>query len=180
MKKKIFFVSLIVIMLVVGLFILTGCEPKKEVEENIEQTVPVIDETLVKINDLEFHLNKETSFKDIKYTTVEEFNVADHDRYIQYNYYQEDRTNLLFFRIFYYSNQGNDIAINDLGLDSNITLIDGKTDNIEYKYYATPRDDGGTMHFYFINKDGDTYTLNFVSKYDIKDFEDKVVKSIKF
>ena len=31
-----------------------------------------------------------------------------------------------------------------------------------------------------INKDGSTYTLNFVSKYDIKDFEEKVVKSIKF
>lgn len=180
MKKKIFFTSLIVIMLVAGLFILTGCGSKKEVEQNKEETAPVIDETLVKINDTEFHLNKETSFKEIKYTIAEDFKEAEHNRYIQYNYYQEDQTNLLFFRIFYYSNQGNDIAINDLGLDSNITFTDGKTDNIEYKYYASPRDDGGTMHFYFINNNGDTYTLNFVSKYDIKDFEEKVVKSIKF
>ena len=154
--------------------------PSVEVTQKNEQPTPVVDETLVTINGIEFHLNKETSFKNINYTIVEDFKEVDHDRYIQYNYYQEDSTNLLFFRVFYYSNQGNDIAIKDLGLDSNISLTDGKTDNIEYKYYASPRDDGGTMHFYFINKDGDTYTLNFVSKYDIKDFEDKVVKSVKF
>lgn len=189
MKKNIFFIGLIVIMLAIGVFSLTGCESKKEeVEENkeeiveqvAEQPTPVVDETLVKINGLEFHLNKETSFKDIKYTIVEDFKEVNQERYIQYNYYQEDKTNLLFFRIFYYNNKGNDVAIKDLGIESNITLTDGKTDNIEYKYYEEPRNDGGTKHFYFINKDGSTYVLSFVSKYDIKDFEDKVVKSINF
>ena len=196
MKKKIIIIGLVFIMLITALLNLTGCETKSEVEEKkeestkqtaqqpteqvVEQPTPVVDETLVKINGLEFHLNKETSFKDIKYTIVEDFKEADHDRYIQYNYYQEDKTNLLFFRIFYYSGKGNDAAIKDLGLDNNITLTDGKTDNIEYKYYAEPRADGGTKHFYFINKNGNTYAINFVSKYDIKDFEDKVIKSIKF
>ena len=64
--------------------------------------------------------------------------------------------------------------------DGNITFIDGKTDNIEYKYYPQPRDDGGTIHYYLINKDGNLYVINFVSKYDIKDFEEKVLNSIKF
>lgn len=180
MNKKIFLLGLIAIILVAGLLILTGCESKKETEENKEETIPVVDETLVKINDLEFHLDKETSFKDVKYTIVGDFKEADFDRYIQYNFYQEDSTNLLFFRIFDYGEKSNEDAIKDLGLDSNITFTDGKTDNIEYKYYAEPRDDGGTIHFYFINKDENLYVLHFVSKYDIKDFEDKVVNSINF
>ena len=184
MKEKILTLCLMVMMLVIGIIVLTGCGTKKEeekgeVKKNEQQTSQSVDETLVKINGLEFHLNKEKMFKDIKYTIAEEFQEADHDRYIQYNYYQEDQTNLLFFRIFYYNNQGIDAAISDLGLDSSITFTDGKTNEIEYKYYASPRDDGGTIHFYFINNNGDTYVLNFVSKYDIKDFEDKVVKSIK-
>ncbi|MBO4815853.1 MAG: hypothetical protein J5507_02760 [Clostridia bacterium] len=178
--KKIFLLVLVSIILISGLFILTGCESKKEAEGNNEQPTPVVDETLVEINGLEFHLDKETSFKDVKYTIVGDFKEANFDSYIQYYYYQEDSTNLLFFRIFDYGKKSNDDAIADLGLDSNITFTDGKTDNIEYKYYAEPRDDGGTIHFYFINKDGNLYVLHFVSKYDIKDFEDKVVKSINF
>ena len=61
-------------MLVNVVFILTGCESKKEIKEveeiveNVEQNTQVVDETLVKINGLEFHMNKETSYKDVKYT----------------------------------------------------------------------------------------------------------------
>ena len=182
MRKKIFLVLLLVTILVTGLVILTGCGSKEEVKknENKEQTTAVVDETLVKINNLEFHLDKETSFKDIKYTIVSDFKEANFDRYIQYNYYQEDNTNLLFFRIFDYGTKSNEEALADLGIEGNVTLTDGKTENIEYKYYAKPREDGGTIHFYLINKDGNLYVINFVSKYDIKDFEEKVVKSIKF
>ena len=178
MKKKIFLGSLILIILVLGIFSLTGCGAKKE--ENKEQATQVVDETLVKINGLEFHLNKEAEFKGLKYVIANEFKEVTHDRYVQYNYYQEDSTNLLFYRVFHYENQGKEKAIEDLGLDSNIELKDGKTDNIEYKFYEQPRNDGGTIHFYFIEKDGNTYVVNFVSKYDIKDFEEKVVKSVKF
>ena len=170
MKKKL----ILLVLIIVGILTITGCDiSKKEASK---------EKTLVKINGLEFKLNKEASFKDIKYTIIEDFKEANFDEYnyIEYNYYQEDQTNLLFFRIFYYGGQGNDAAIKDLGLDSNITLTDGKTDNIEYKYYAQPRNDGGTIHFYFINKNENTYTLNCVSKYDIKDFENKVIKSVHF
>lgn len=181
MKNKVLFTGIIITTLVAVLLSLTGCEKKEDVkEEKKEEKQQVVDETLVKINGLDFHLNKEATFKNIKYTIVGDFKEADHNHYIQYSYAQEDKSNLLFFRIFFYENQGTDTAIRDLGLDSGIALTDGKNDNVEYKYYAAPRTDGGTMHYYFINKDGSTYTLNFVSKYDIKDFEEKVVKSIKF
>jgi len=85
MKKKIVLGSLIVLILIAGLFILTGCGTEEEVKknENNEQTTSaVVDETLVKINDLEFHLDKETSFKDVKYTVVSDFKEANFERYI--------------------------------------------------------------------------------------------------
>ena len=179
MKKKVLFIGLIIFVLAIGLFILTGCGAKNEEENKSEE---IVDESLVKINGLEFHLDKEEEFKGIKYVTSEDFAKAEHDitiPYIQYNYLQEDTTNLLFFRLFYYENKDNNYALKDLGKDGNITLVDGKTDNIDYKVYEEPREDGGTIHFYFINKDGNTYVANFVSKYDIKDFETKVLNSIK-
>ena len=178
MKKKIIIVGMLVTLLIISMFILTGCGKKNENET--EEKTETVDETLVKINGLEFHLNKDKSFKDIKYMVSEDFQEADHGNYIQYNYYQEDQTNLFFYRVFYYENKGINDAIADLGLDTNISLTDGKTDNIEYKSYEKPRDDGGTIHFYFILKGDEIYTLNFISKYDIKDFEEKVLNSVKF
>ena len=155
--------------IVVGLLIMViGCGKK------------VVDETLVEINENEFHLDKKMTFHDLEYTIVGEFKEVNNRNYVQYNYYQEDSSNLLFFRIFYYEGKTIDDASKDLGLDSGISYSDGKTDNIQYKSYFEPRDDGGTIHFYFINKDGNIYVLHFVSKYDIKDFEAKVLKSVKF
>lgn len=179
--KKIFSIVIIALLLGALLFVLVGCGSNSNNEENKEIAAEetVVDETLVKINNLEFHLDKEAKFKDIKYTIVGDFKEAEHERYIQYNYYQEDQTNLLFFRIFYYNKQGIEDALKDLGIEGEIDFTDGKTDNLEYKYYAEPKDDG-TIHFYFINHDEDTYTINFVSKYDIKDFEEKVIKSLEF
>ena len=171
MKKKV----LLSILICTVLLIVVGCsnsESNKKEEK--------VDETLFTINNLEFHLDKDSEFKNIKYIISKDFKEVIHDRYIQYNYYQDDSTNLLFYRIFYYQNKDTKYAINDLGLDKNIKMLDGKTDNINYKYYFTPRYDGGTIHFYFINKGKDLYVLNFVSKYDIKDFEEKVLNSINF
>ena len=168
------------LMVILMLSCMSGCSSNRN--ENNEDYPPV-DKTLVVINDMEFHLDKETSFRDMHYVIVEDFAEIDHDitiPYRQYNFYQEDSTNLLFFRIFYYKGKGMDYAAKDLGIEGKITLEEGKNENIEYQLYVQPRDDGGTIHFYFITKGKDTYVVNFVSKYDIKDFETKVVNSLHF
>lgn len=182
MKKKLL-VGAIIFLVIAGLFSLTGCGKKKETDNSQKQAPQesqTVDETLVKINNQEFNLNQDDVFKDIKFTIVPDFKKSEFEHYVQYNYLQDGSSNLLYFRVFYYEGQDNNTAIKDLGLDSDITLSDGKTDNIEYKIYEKPRDDGGTIHFYFINHEENTYVLHFVSKYDIKDFESKVVKSVKF
>ena len=147
--------------------------------ENTAQNT--VDETLFTINGYEFHMDKEAEFKGLKYTVSGDFKEVDQSNYIQYNYAQTDGSNLFFFRIFYYKLAGDvKIAIKDLGLDENIPLIDGKTESIEYKFYDNPIIGGGTLHFYFIEHEEDIYAVTFTCKYDIKDFEQKAVNSLKF
>lgn len=161
----------ILVVLMIVLFAVIGCV-KKEVSIEKDNL------SMVKINGTEFEINKETEFKDLEYTIVEDFRELIFDKYVQYEYRQEDNKNLLFFRVFYYKNKDNEAARKDLGIEDNLKYEDGKTDNIEYKMIDTHRTDG-TIHFYFINKDEDTYVINFVSQYDIQDFENKVMKTIK-
>ena len=171
--------TLAILLVLAMLFALAACG--KGGEEKDPQ--PKADETAFTVNELEFKLDTEKEFKGLKYVVTGDFKEVEHDEftpYIQYNYLQEDNSNLLFFRIFYYKGKGVDAAKADLGLEKDIQLTDGKNDDLEYKMYAQPRDDGGTIHYYFLTKDGDTFVVNFVSKYDIKDFEQKVVKSLKF
>ena len=176
MKKKL----LLCLLLLVSFFTLVGCGNKKEEkkeEENKEEEV--VDKTLVKVNGVELHINKEKEFKGIKYTTTDDLKEATFDMYVQYYLYQESGPNLLFFRIFYYENKDMSYIKNDLAIDTSLVEETGKTDNIEYTLIDTKRTDG-TIHYYVVKKDNKSYVINFVSKYDIKDFEKLVLNSIKF
>ncbi len=162
MKKKILFGLFILVLLLT----ITGCNNVK-------------DETLVKVNDVELHINKEKEFKNIKYTITDDLKEASFDHYVQYYLYQESGPNLLFFRIFFYKDKTHKDIRKDLAIDEKLIEEKGKTDNVEYNFIDTQRTDG-TIHFYIIDKDNTSYVINFVSQYDIKDFEKKVLDSIKF
>ncbi|MBQ6654500.1 MAG: hypothetical protein IJM79_03135 [Erysipelotrichaceae bacterium] len=170
-------------LLLAGLTLISVCGCGSSGKPDEPDDPPVADETLVVINDLEFHLNKETSFSGLCYTAVEDFKEVQHDEhipYVQYSYAQQDGSNLLFFRVFYYKNRDVAYALKDLGIEGNVELTDGNNGSLDYQLYAQPRDDGGTIHFYFITRDKDTYALNFISKYDIRAFEEKTVSSVHF
>ena len=175
MKKR----YLLLFILLLVLFSITGCNKKTNKEEPTKkEETKVVDKTLVKVNDVDLHINSEKEFKGLKYTISEELKEAEFDNYIQYYLYQEQGPNLLFFRIFYYQNKDSEYIRKDLAIDSNLTEEKGKNDNIEYTLIDTKRTDG-TIHFYFIKKDNTTYVINFVSQYDISDFEKLVFDSIK-
>ena len=177
MKKR----SAALLLISVMLLVLCSCGKAEAPKDNGEK--PSTDDKVFTVNGQEFRMDAEKSFSGINYSVPEDFKEVDHYEftpYIQYNYLQEDSSNLLYFRIFYYEGKGNEAAIKDLGLQGEIKYTEGKTGDIDYQLYAEPRDDGGTMHFYFIHKDGDTYVLSFVSKYDIADFEKKVLNSLSF
>lgn len=172
--KKIISIS---ICLLLVLLVFTGCGTKKE--ETKKKETKEVDPSVTMINGEEFHLTKNTTFQGLLYTIAEEFEEGVHPNYVQYRYTLEDGSNLLFFRVFYYEGKDMDYIKNDLAIEGDFKTTDGKNDFLEYKSYFEPRDDG-TIHFYFITKDNIAYAINFISKYDIKDFEEKVVKTLKF
>ena len=176
MKKKVF----LSLFLILCLFITgCGCSKNKEVaDDNF-----VADESLFIIKDKEFHLDTDKEFESLKYKVSADFkeinNVTFASKYMQYNYQPEDSSNYFYFRIFYFKGKDIEYARKDLGIEDKFKYQDGHTDKIEYKMIDEERTDG-TIHFYFINQDGNTFVLHFVSQNDIKDFENKALNSIKF
>ena len=173
MKKKI----LLSILVIMALFAITGCNSKKEANKKL-------DETLFKIKDKEFHLDTEREFEELKYKTSSEFkeidNITPHSTYMQYNYRPDDSSNYFYFRILYYKGRNIDFAKNDyIGNEKQFEYKNVKINNIEYKMIDEERTDG-TIHHYFITKNGNTFIIDFISQNDIKDFEKKVMNSIEF
>ncbi len=164
-KRKFYFVLFIAIIL----SMITGCD----------NTTNNVDESLIIVNDVELHMDKEKEFKGLTYTITDDLKEALFEKYVQYYLYQDSGPNLLFFRIFIYQGKNHSEIRNDLGIDNNLIEEKGQTDNIEYSFIDGKRQDG-TIHFYIIDKDNTSYVVNFVSQYDIKTFENKVLNSIKY
>lgn len=179
-KKKIGIIcgaAVVLIGVVVGIVIAvnSGSEPAPEPEKT------VVDEKAFEINGLKFRLDTEKEFEGIKYEISKDFREVKQDlytHYVEYRYMQEDDTNLLFFRIFHYPDKDLDTVINEFGIE-NPEISDAKINNIDYVVYNEPRDDG-TVHFYFTTSPNGVYAVHFASRYDIKDFETKVMKTLKF
>lgn len=177
--KKIFSILLMGVLV----FGLTGCNSTNK-EENIEKENEVVDETLFKIKDKEFHLDTDREYEGLKYKTSSEFKEIDNytlsSTYMQYNYQPENSSNYFYFRILFYKGKDIDFAKNDyLGDEEQFEYKDVKINDIDCKMIDEERTDG-TIHHYFVIKDGNVYIIDFISQNDIKDFENKVLKSISF
>ena len=178
MKKKILF-SLFVM---IALFAITGCESTKK-ENSSKKEKEVVDQTLFTIKDKEFHLDTDKEFEGLKYKTSSEFkevnNITLSSVYMQYNYQPESSSNYFYFRILYYKGKDIDFAKEDyVGNDEPFEYQDVKINGIDAKMIDEERTDG-TIHHYFITKDGNTFIVDFISQNDIKDFEKKVLDSIE-
>ena len=179
MNKKI----LIILLVVIALCTITGCGSKKEEENKKEENV-VVDESLFKIKDKEFHLDTDKEFEGLKYKTSKDFKEIDNftpsSIYMQYNYQPEYSSNYFYFRILCYKGKDIEFAKNDyVGNEEQFEYKDVSINNIDYKMIDEERTDG-TIHHYFITKDGKTFIIDFISQNDIKDFEAKVMDSISF
>ena len=135
MKKKLLFC----LLLIVTLFTITGCGSSKKEE--------IIDVTLFKIKDTEFHLDTDKEFEGIKYKTSSGFkeinNYTLSSTYMQYSYQPEGSANYFYFRILYYKDKDIDFAKNDyVGEEEQFNYKNVKINNIEYKMIDEERTDG--------------------------------------
>ena len=173
----------ILVIIIIALFTITGCKTTKKDDNNKEEN-EVVDKTLFKIKDKEFHLDTDKEYKGLKYKTSSEFKEIDNltlsSTYMQYSYQPDNSPNYFYFRILYYKGKNIDFAKNDyVGNEEQFEYKDVTINNIDYKMIDEERTDG-TIHHYFITKDGNTFIIDFISQNDIKDFENKVLDSISF
>ncbi len=171
--------------MLLGLFAFTGCGKTTTIETTkTEKKEKVVDKTLFKIKGKEFHLDTDKEFKGLKYTVSKDFkevnNITYSSEYMQYNYQPDDEENYFYLRILYYEGKDINFAKNDyIGEEEQFEYKDVKINDIDAKMIDEGRTDG-TIHHYFITKDGNTFIVDFISQNDIKDFEEKVLESIKF
>ena len=178
MKKKILLCLLVIVLLCT----ITGCGTKNK-GNNSEENV-IVDNSLFRIKDKDFHLDTDKEFEGLKYKTSSEFkeidNVTPSSVYMQYNYQPENSSNYFYFRILCYKGKDIDFAKNDyIGNEKQFEYKDVTINNISYKMIDEERTDG-TIHHYFVTKDEKTFIIDFISQNDIKDFESKVLDSISF
>ncbi len=179
MKKKI----LLYLLVIMSLITFVGCGTEEK-EADSKKEEKVVDKTLFKIKDKNFHLDTDKEFEGLKYKISSEFkevnNFTPSSTYVQYNYQPENSSNYFYFRIFYYKGKSLDFAKNDyVGNEKQYEYKDIKINDIEYKMIDEERVDG-TIHHYFIVKDGSTYVLSFISQNDINKFESMILDSVKF
>lgn len=170
MKKTLKTLLIILIMILV----ITGCNKKEK--GKVQNTDP----NIFTINEKTFKLDIDKNYEGLSYKISKDFREIKQRSYIQYDYFQEDNNNnnLLYFRIFYYENKDITYARKDLGIKDELKETTIKINNLEYQKIEEPRTDGGTIHFYFLKNDKNLYTINIVSRYDIKEFEEKVLNTI--
>jgi hypothetical protein len=100
MKKKI----LLSLLVIVTLFTITGCGTGKK-GDSTKKEEKVVDKTLFKIKDKEFHIDTDKEFEGLKYKVSSEFreinNYTPSSTYMQYSYQPEDSSNYFYLRILY-------------------------------------------------------------------------------
>lgn len=180
MKKKL-------LLILLTLFFVAGCGaveiPENNTNENGNKN-EVADPTAFKIKDKEFHLDTDKEFKGLKYKTSSEFreidNLTPSSVYMQYNYQPDDSANYFYFRVLYYKGKNIEFAKKDyIGEEEKFEFKDVKINDIDIKMIDENRTDG-TIHHYFITKDGSTFILSFISQNDIEKFEKMVLDTIGF
>ena len=184
--KKIVLISLILIALFIGLFILTGCDNKSE-EGSKASTSGDVQEKYdeFKIYDETIELNEEKEFKKMSFmTNTKKLSSYGGDNNYSINY--EDDT------------KGDDIIV-DYGatvVSISIRCFEGKTveevmsqapyertnktvAGVDYEYFDYVSD-GINGYAYAYNHDGSTYTITFEAKIDITSLIDAFMKNVKF
>lgn len=177
MKKKI-----IIIMLVISLFTITGCGSNKVENNNSSNSKnDVSDNNTVKIKDEEIKLNYDTNFNNMYFKeNVSKFNTSTmgSNHVIQY---VKDGGVLFEIRMAYIENK----TIEESKKEINFEVSSKKINNLEYQYgiWETKNNETGDTiyaHQYFYEFNGTTYTIVFMSKDNIDDFEKVFMNNVYF
>ena len=165
MKKKIIFSILIVL----ALFAITGCgnSEKGTKQKTYEVTV----------KDLTVTYDTTESLHDITYLKASAFGSMTGKAYSTTEYRKDNISFRYSISINYYKSQ----TITEALMNRDFTkLANKKYNGIEYEVYSKKNIDNDTITVYAYRNNKDTYTIQFVSSYDINDLIDIFMNNISY
>ena len=189
MNKKVLLVGLISILIIAGLFVLTGCNNKEEegeIQVSINNQIQnrTSNKTSKNNSDTEgvaVNLSNDTTFMNMHYKE----NVAD--------FYSDTMGNN---RVIRYSENGKTVSeikmayvdgdsIDQLKGPAEYTITPKEVKNIEYQYGEWEANNAESeepirVHQYFYTFDGKTYSIAFYSNEDISEFEQSFMDDVSF
>lgn len=193
MKKKIFLISLIILILIVGLFVLTGCENKNEVNTTSNANNNVSDAKLITIGDNKIQLDKKDNYSGkVEYTYSSSFKLdnsgttrfysfvdKDDNELVQISvnttYETPDRTISLLERN-YYNNNTNNVK------SENKTINDMDCVYIEYNNTTKDIDYVNHEYYYLFDKEDNNYFYIKIkakgSLDEYKELEEEIVNNV--
>lgn len=178
MKKKVFFISLIGIILYASIFCLTGCENKKD-GDNKENTqnlnVQEKSDNKMIVDGFDLTLTQKSSLDNLKYKYPEGGVINSIGTATLITYVKDKQTDQLLFKILI--GKMTSTTVEKAMAGKEFTKIGTKRfNNIDWEVYA----DEGNNNSYAYNYNGDTYAIGFVSYGNTGDLEQEFMKNVYF
>ena len=177
MKKKI-----IIIMLIICIFNITGCGNKVNSNENNSSvTNNKENKNVVKVNGEEIELTYDTNFNNMYFKeNVSKFNTNTMGSNHVIQYIKEGKV-LFDIRMAYIENK----TMEESKKEINFEVNPKKINDLEYQYGTWETKDNETgetiyIHQYLYEFNGTTYTIAFMPKTNIDDFEAAFMKNVYF
>ena len=171
MKNK----TLLVLLLLVSIFFITGCGCSK-IEE--EENKLADDEVIIK--DVLYKLNQDENGYGINYKIASNFRKVDSGNAL--NYYgekNEDNSSNFVIRVFHYKNKNLEYAINDT-VEEYDQRSEVEIDGVKYiKIHFTNYNDANTYLFYYVHG-SDVYVFCFTAWTEEERLENIFLKQIRY
>lgn len=183
MKKKMFFISLLFVMFIAGLFVLTGCGKNTNDNENSSSensSEKTKDNTIVTIDDETFKLNSDKDFNNIHYKeNYVDFNTDQIGNMRTMSYVKDG--NLAFeVRVMYDENRSDSELKAMIETQFKVAEKSKEVNGIRYIYYEYVMDTGEQVHHYIYVYNGKVYSIGFFLGDNPGDIEEVFMNNVRF
>ena len=172
MKKKI----ILLMILVLTLGIVTGCGGSSSQEESSNKKGKENNDATVKVGNKDVKINRSGSFVEMTFRYPDSALASNVGTYSIIDYMDN---NEFVFRIALYFFEGK--TIEDVMAGSTLSSVDALPyGEYTWNVYQGKQDDGKSVLNYVTQVGDNSYTVTFISDYDMKDFADAFMKNVNF
>lgn len=174
--KKIFSVLLILVMI----FVLTGCGCTRKDVKKEEPEVTLADDELL-FDGILYKFDKEENNYGITYKVSSNMRLWDSGN--AYNYFsvkQENETDAFIIRVFHYKNKNVDYAIKDTTDNDYESKEEVELDGRKYTKVHLKNPGGATTYLFYYNYKKDVYAYCFTSSNEVERLENIFLRLVEY